>query len=139
MAIELQTIPVSGVTPLPNNSASAVAFANDYFKLAVPNFSTQDRKALIALAMVRLLADVGVNYRANHARAIQDAAVFTKGISNIDIFAGMAAIVWSSARGSDVGLTGDVEALLREARDFVDLPEDTLDRIILYLFAQIGP
>lgn len=140
MAITLQSIAAPGVTPIANNAASAKAFAANYFKLAVPNLSNQDRRMILVLGMIYLVADAGtVNYKTNHKGLIQDAAVFTAGISNIDVFAALAALITSEANTiTPAPLSLDVNTLLAEGRDLDNLSEDELDRILALLFAQLG-
>lgn len=138
MAITLETIAKIGVTPIQTQSASAKAFANNYAKLASPGISAQDRKTITILGMLYVLALSGVDYKLNHAGLIQDAAVYTGGISNLDIFAALPATTAGAMPALDPTFSLDVEVLLKEGRDFQQLPEQTLDRIIAFLAAQIG-
>lgn len=138
MAITLEKIAAPGATPIANNAASAQSFANDYYKLAVPNISTRDRKTIIILGMVYTLALTGANYKTNHAGLIQDAAVYTKGISIFDIWSALAGATASAANNSDATFSLDVPTLLKEGRDLDNLAEDQLDRIIAFMAAQLG-
>lgn len=138
MAITLQTIAAPGATPIGKRTASQIAFDNSYYKLAAGTVAAQDRKAVMILAMVYILALTGANYKANHAGLIQDAAVYTGGISNFDIFAAFAATSASAANTADGAFSLDLPTLLKEARDIVDLPEQTQDRLIGFLAAQLG-
>lgn len=139
MAKTLETIATLAATPIPNNSAPAISFANDYAKLGVPNISTRDRKTILVLALIHSLSGTGgINYVNNHKGLFQDATVFTKGISMIDFWTAFAATAWSSARANDATLTSDIEALFVEGKDLVNLHEDQLDRIIIYLLLNNG-
>lgn len=138
MAITLESVAAPGATPIANNAASAKSFANNYYKLAVPNLSTQDRKTIMILGMVHVLAATGANYKSNHAGLIQDAQVYTGGIPMLDVFTALTATTWSAGKATDATFSADVPTLLGEGRDIADLPEDKLDRIISFLAAQLG-
>lgn len=137
MAITLENVASPGVSPIGNNTASAAAFAANYFKLAVPNLSNRDRRTIFVLGMVYLVASL-VDYRNNHHGLIQDAAVYTKGISQFDIFSAMGALIASAAHATDPTFSFDVPTLLKEGRDLDNLSEEELDRIITLLFAQLS-
>lgn len=139
MAITLETIAAPGATPIANNAASAKSFANNYFKLAVPNISTRDRKTILILGMVYTLAATGANYKTNHAGLIQDATVYTGGISaEFDIWAALASTTASAANTLTATFSLDVPTLLKEGRDLDNLAEGELDRIIAFMAAQLG-
>jgi hypothetical protein len=139
MAITLQTIPAPGATPLAITSASRTAFANNYFKLAAGNISEQDRKTITILGMAyELKKNGGANYVANFKGLRQDALVFTGGISMFDLATARAAIAWSVGNNADATLPSDVPTLLAITPKTDFCPTDELDRMIAFLYAQLG-
>jgi hypothetical protein len=139
MAITLERIAAPGATPIANNAASSVAFANNYFKVSQAVISEQDRKTLIILGMVYELASRGgANYKGIMHLLRQDARVYTGGISNLDITTARAAVAWSIGNGLDSTLPSDMNSLMGLAPKTDQLPSDELDRIIAFLYAQLG-
>jgi hypothetical protein len=138
VGITLDQIAAPGATPITPNATSAKTFANDYAKVNVPNLSSQDRKTLAILGLIYKLNNAGgANYKTNHAGLIQDATVYTGGISQFSLEAAMAALDWNTGNVADVTLSTDVPTLMKEGRDLDDLPVQTLDRIIAFLRAQM--
>lgn len=136
--ITLAQIAAPGATPIANNAASAKTFADDYAKVAQSNLSQQDRKTLSILGLVYELANAGgANYKTNHAGLIQDAQVYSRGISQFNLEAAMAVLDWNSGNVADATLSTDVPTLMNEGRDLDDLPMLTQDRIIAFLRAQL--
>lgn len=136
MAITLETIAAPGTTPITPNASSAKSFANDYYKLNAPNISMRER---MTIAIVGLTHDVtSPNYKTNHAGLIQDAAVYTGGISaKFDLFSALAGMDWTIGHAVDATLSADVPTLLKEGRDLANLSEDQLLRIYVFLRAQL--
>lgn len=137
MAITLETIASVGSTPIPNNSASSVSFAADYFKSAVPNLTTRQRLAISIVALTHGFTTP--DYTANHAGLIQDAAVYTKGISQFDWATSFVGLCWTLGKSQDATLSDDVDVLLAEARDLENLSEEELWRVLATVFAQLNP
>lgn len=139
MGQTLDLIPVPGATPIANNSTSAKTFASDYFKLSVPNLSTRDRKTIWILGLIYELAhNGGANYKTNHKQLQQDAQVYTSGIMQFDLIAGSAADAWSAGNTADATLTNSIPGLLALAPAISQQAEDQLDRIIVFLRAQLN-
>lgn len=139
MAITFESVAAPGASPIANNSASAKSFANNYAKLKTPGVSTRERKAIIIIGMMWVLGETtAFDYRSNHAGLIQDSEVYTKGISHFDVFAALAATSVSAGFAAKGTFPMTLDALELEGRDLIDLHEDTLDRIIGFLGAQLG-
>ncbi len=137
MAQTLEAIATPGATPIANNSASSKSFANDYFKLSVPNLSTRDRKTIWILSLIyELAANGGPNYKLNHAGLIQDSQVYSGGIMMFDLVASLTADAWSEGRSADATLSNSIPALLQEGNDLKQKSEEELDRMIALLRAQ---
>lgn len=87
-----------------------------------------------------LAAAGGKDYTTNHAGLIQDAKILLGGISLVSSEIAHnkllidAALYWSTGRaGSGGTLSSSVNALLLEGRDFISLPEETLERLVMAL------
>lgn len=136
--ITLESIAAPGATPITRNGSSAVSFANNYYKVGTGNLSPRDRKALSILGLIyELNAAGGANYKSNHAGLIQDSRVYSGGISMIDLVSAMAALEWNAGNVADATLSTDVPTLINEARDIHVLAELELDRILIFLRAQL--
>jgi hypothetical protein len=139
MAIVIETIAAPGATPIARDAASQKSFVNDYYKLAVPDLSTRDRKTISILGLIyELTAAGGANYKSNHAGLIQDSTVYTGGISLFSLCTAMAATDWNGGKAADATLSTDISTLLGEGRDLDNKSEDELDRMIAFLRAQLG-
>jgi hypothetical protein len=139
MAITLETVAAPGATPIVANAASQKAFDNNYYKLGEPNISMVETKAIMIDAMIYVLtAAGGANYKSNHKGLRQDAAVYTRGISNLDPWIALTATSVAAAHVADATFSYDLNALRLEVRTLAVLPEQTLDRIIAFLGAQLG-
>lgn len=137
-AITLEQIAAPGATPISANAASAKSFANDYFKVGTGVLSPRDSKALSILGLIyELTAAGGANYKTNHAGLIQDSRVYTGGISQINLVSAMAALEWNAGNVADNTLSTDLPTLILEARDIHVLAELELDRILIFLRAQL--
>lgn len=135
MAITLESVADAGASPIANNTASAIAFANNYAKLAT--LSRRDVLTIVLIQMIHYVADGGEDYRTNHPGLIQDAAVYTKGINiELDVFAALGAIFQVWATQVNNGMSSDVEAILAEGRDLANLSEDQLIRILALIVVQ---
>ncbi len=138
MAITLTIIPKPGPTPLGNNTPAAGVFADDYSKLSQGNISERDRKTIEVLGLLyELAAAGGNNYKTTHAALIQDSFVYSGAISLIDLQTAMSALAWTAGKVVDNSLSTDVPTLLKEGRDIQNLAADQIDRLILFLRAQL--
>lgn len=136
VGITLEAIAAPGASPIAHNASSAKSFANDYAKSAPPNLSTRDRLTIGIIGMIHALASP--NYQNNHAGLMQDATVYTGGISQFDFWTAFAGLAWSAGKTVDASLSADVPTLLKEGRDLQNKSEDELLRIIAFLAAQLG-
>lgn len=138
VGITLDQIAAPGATPIAVNATSATTFASDYYKLAVPNISTRDRMTIRILGLIYKLNNAGgANYKSNHAGLMQDAVVYTRGISQFDLDTAMAALDWNTGNVADATLSTDVPTLLKEGRDLDNKSEEELSQIIAFLRAQM--
>lgn len=138
MAVTLQAIPTVPTSPVPNQSSARTAFADDYIKVGQGILSVRERKALSILGLLHELKSVrSIDYTAKHNQLIQDASVMTNGIPILDLDTAFAVIDWSNGT-VDAALSTDLATLMAEARDFVQLPEDTLNRIMVLLEMQLA-
>lgn len=138
--INLDSIPAPGATPITYNATSAKTFASDYFKLGPDGTnSSRDRKTVSILALIYELASLGggTNYKSNHKGLIQDSQVYTGAISNFDMVTAMAAVDWTIGNAADATLSASLPALMLEGRDFAQLSDDQLDRILAFLNLKI--
>lgn len=113
---------------------------------ALEDLARLQLKAITILSMIYSLAAVGgkPNYKNNHAGAIQAGLTYMGGITNLDdvgiskqIWLILATLSWHAGVSADATLSSDVNTLLKEARDFISLPEETLTRIYLTLFGAL--
>lgn len=138
--INLKLITAPGASPVAYNTTSAKEFASNYFKLGPDGISaSRDRKTVSILALIYELASLGggTNYKSNHAGLIQDAQVYTGAISNFDMVTAMAAIDWTIGNTADATLSASLHTLMTEGRDFAQLSDDQLDRILAFLNLKI--
>ncbi len=137
MAITIEQVAAPGATPISGNASSSKAFDNNYAKLGVGNISDQDRNAVAILGLIYKLNNAGgANYKSAHAALIQDANVYTRGISMFNFCTARAANDWNTGNVADATLSTDLPTLLKEARDIADLPAETQERLIAFLRAQ---
>lgn len=124
---------------LPVSNTGGKTFASNYFKLAVPNLSAQDRLAIRVLAMVYAYRSVkDYTSAGGHNLLITDGVAFTRGISNFDLDVALTTTDWWAGYNTDNVLTNDPVAMLKEAQDFKALSAQTLGRILAFLKVQIG-
>jgi len=136
--ITLATIAAPGATPIVNNGTSEQTFCDDYAKLDVGNISDRDRNTIAILGLIYKLNNAGgANYKSAHASLIQDAAVYTSGISIFNHVTARAVNNWNSGVVADATLSADVPTLLKEGRDIANLAADQQERIISFLRAQM--
>lgn len=128
--------PAPGATPIANNATAAKTFANNYYKLNEPTLSMRER---MTIAIIGLIHEVtAADYRLKHPNLIQDAMVFTRGISQeFDFFSAIAGATWTLGKATDAALSNDIPTLLGEGRDLANLSEDELKRIFVFLFCQL--
>jgi hypothetical protein len=133
MAITLTPIP-GPTTPVPNTSAAATAFANDYFKVAQGVLSTRERKELQIIGLAHELKVVrSIDYTTKYPQLVSDSGTFTKGINFLDLDTAFAAIDWSNGKAADATLSNDLNVLGKEGRALRELHEDQLNRMIVLL------
>jgi len=139
MAQTLTALP--SITSPVAKGAGATMVAN---MTALGNLSRAELLAISAVGSIHSFYPTP-NYRVNHAQLIQDALVYWSGVSNLDLNGAnlqtlqiMAVMSWDSGYSHDpisianpLGLSNDVNAILKEARDLSNLPEETLARIVL--------
>ena len=136
MAITLERIPAPGATPVTNNSASSKSFANDYYKVNEPNISMRERMTVAIIGLIHTVS--AANYKSNHKGLVQDAMVYTRGISQeFDLFSALASIDWTNGNEVDATLSSDLPTILKEGRDLANYSEDELKRIYVFLRAQL--
>lgn len=134
MAITLELITSPQTTPIVANAAGTQPFVNDYYKAAQGSLSAQQRKAIIIVALTH--AVTGIDYRTAHAALIQDAEVWTRGLSNFDFFTAMTGPFWTYGKSVDAATSADIPTLLNEGRDFANLAEQDQDKIITLLLTK---
>lgn len=138
VGITLASVAAPGATPIALNGTSAQGFDSNYLKLAVPNLSERDRNSISILGLIYKLNNAGgANYKSNHAGLIQDAAVYTRGLSQFDPEVARAANDWNTGVVADNTLSTDVPTLLKEARDISQLSDEEQEQIIAFLRAQM--
>jgi|ERR1044071_7973975 hypothetical protein len=136
VGITIEVIAAPGATPIAQNAASAKAFADDYYKCNHPNLSMRQRMTLAIIGLIHTVS--AANYKSNHAGLIQDSLVFTKGISQkFDLFSALAGIDVTNGHAVDATQSLDVPTLLAEGRDLENKSEDELNRIYVFLRAQL--
>lgn len=129
-------VPTGAASPITNTAGGV--FAADYFKLAAPNLSVKQRKALRIWALIGYYQST-VDYRTNPGLLINDAVTYTKGISNFDLEVALAVADWAAGTTANAStVTGDVAASIKSAKAFLEVPELTLDKIIAYFRIQLG-
>ena len=109
---------------------------------AVENLAPSQLKAIAILGMIYSCdSSNGTTYKTHHATVIQYAKTFMGGLSLLDqvgvnkqVDALMAVLAWSAGHSADATLSADVNTLLKEARDFLAVPEEALNRIFWFLF-----
>lgn len=136
VGITITAIPAPGATPIAQNAASAKAFSGDYFICNHPNLSMRQRMTLAIIGLIHTVS--AANYKSNHAGLIQDAAVWTKGISaKFDLFSALAGIDLTNGHAVDATQSLDVPTLLKEGRDLENYSEEELMRVYAFLRAQL--
>ena len=137
MSQTLVTLPSPSVPVVITDSETLVADL-----AAVENLAKVQLKGIAILGMIYSLASIlgKPDFRTNHASLIQQSVTFMGGISLLDdtdtnkqLTAILAVISWSGGNAADPTLSTDVNDLLNEARDFIALPEETLNRIFFTL------
>lgn len=138
MAITLDQIAAPGSTPIAYNATSAKTFASDYSKVADGKLTPKQRKHIQILGLIYKLTNAGgANYKLNHAGLRQDAEVYSGAISNLDLNTAMCVLDWNSGNVADATLSTDVFTLLADGPRFETWAEPELDRIIVFLRAQM--
>ena len=141
MSQSLTPLTALSVPPVITNSNTLVADMS-----ALEDLARIQLKSITILGMIYSLASVGgqPNYKNNHAGAIQAGLTYMGGITNLDdvgiskqIWLILAVLSWHAGVSADATLSSDVNTLLKEARDFISLPEETLTRIYLTLFVAL--
>lgn len=136
VGITIETIAAPGATPIAVRAASAKSMADDYYKCNEPNLTMRQRMTLAIIGLVHTVT--AANYKANHKGLIQDALVWTQGISEeFDLFSALAGIDLTNGHAVDNTQSLDIPTLLNEGRDLENLAEDQLTRIYAFLRAQL--
>lgn len=138
MAVTFETIPAVPASPLPNSSSAVTAFVNNYTKIGM-QLGTRWRRVLSVLGLIHELNIVrSIDYRTKHPQLLQDAMKFSGALPLLDMPTAMAALDLSNGRLADAAQAMELGALQSEGRDLAELPEETLDRIIVLLEAQLA-
>lgn len=138
--IALQQFAAPGATPVGNNTTSEGLWFNNYYKLGDPNINNTGANTVAILGLIyKLAAAGGTNYKLNHAGLIQDTWVYLNSmvLRMMDFNTARAVNDWNSGNVADGTLSTDPQALFKEGRDFFALPEDTQERILAFLRAQL--
>jgi hypothetical protein len=135
MNITLATVAANTHTPGNIIPSDGSVFADNYSKVFSALTEVQ-RKAIEVLALIEVLHTLSgsQDYRTNHVKLISDSAQFTRGISNFNLGAAMAAIEWSNSGN----LSADVSALLTKGPHLTAQPIETLDRAVAMLRSLAG-
>lgn len=126
-------------SPIAYNSASQKAFDDGYLKLAT--LSQAERNTIAILGMIYAIAALPfTDYTLNHKQLIQDAQVYTHGLSLVGVGAdpGLAYACWNRGRGQTANISSSIPTLLQEGRDFLALPEELQQRCLLTLLVGLG-
>jgi hypothetical protein len=138
VGISLAQVAAPGATPITPNGTAEKIWLDNFAKLGVPNISQQDRNSIAILGLIYKLNNAGgANYKSNHAGLIQDAQVFSGGVSMLDPETARAVNDWNSGNVADGTLSTDVPTLLKEARDISQIPASRQEKIIAFLRAQM--
>jgi len=138
MAITLTQVSAPGATPLADNTSANRTWDDNYFKLGPPNISKQDRNAIAIAGLIYKLNNAGgANYKSNHAGLIQDAAVWTAGLTLFNAEVARALNDWNTGNVADATLSTDIPTLLKEMRDITQVPAERQERIIAFLRSQL--
>lgn len=136
VGITIETIAAPGATPIAVNATSAKSFVDDYYKCNEPNLTMRQRMTLAIIGLIHTVT--AANYKSNHKGLIQDAIVYTGGISSeFDLFSALAGIDVTNGHAVDGTQSLDIPTLLNEGRDLENLAEDQLKRIYIFLRAQL--
>lgn len=135
-----QTLSALAEPTSPPTLAMANAFRGEMAKLE--NLGRTDLKAIAAVALTYAVAQHadGVNYKSNHPQLITDAQNFLGAISlitddgvNLRWIVIQTVLAWQVGYDADNTLSTDVNTLLGLARDLMALPEEVLNRILIWL------
>lgn len=138
VGITLEQVAAPGATPITPNQTPEQQFCDNYAKLGVGNISQKDRNTIAILGLIYELAHAGgANYKTIHKQLVQDAMVFTGGISMFNEAVARAANDWNSGNNADATLSTDVPTLLAQGPHIQNQPEQTQERIIAFLRAQL--
>lgn len=112
---------------------------------ALDDLGRSQIKTVGIIGMIHALAQLGADYRTNHAQLIQDATTFMGGISLVDdngatktVVILQAVVAWGAGYVGDATTPTDVNDLLAEGRDLIALAEETLNRIYFFLFYSLS-
>lgn len=133
------TVLVGATSPTTNTAGAG--FAANYAKLA--GLNAKERKALQVVSLLYYYQTV-TDYRTQHGLLISDAMTFSRGISNFDYEVGTTLTDWNASYNQLITLlgtaaaAGDIADLIKRGSDFRSMPELTLNKIIVFLRAQLG-
>jgi len=139
-----QTLAALPALTSPVTLAQSKTFVGDM--AAINNVGTAGIKTIGILGKIyKLAAAGGTNYKTNHPQLIQDAASLFGGVQMLtdlglseNVYLAQAVQDWSNGRAADATLSADVPTLLKEGRDFLALPVETLNRLRLLLNYKIA-
>lgn len=126
---------------LPVTNTGGATFAADYAKLAT--LSPRELKTFRVVCLMYYLQTV-TDYRLIHGRLISDSISFTRGLSNFQIDVGLSVADWAASLAqllsllSPAAAASDITGIIALGSDFRTLPEQTLDRMIVFMRAQLG-
>ena len=134
-----QTLAVLAEPASPPTQAMSDAFVGEMAKLN--NLGRSELKALAAVALTYAVNTAGdTDYRAAHPTLLRDALVFWGGVERLDdngtskpVILAQTVLAWQKAYDGDSSISTSVDALLILGRDFMALPEETLNRVLLFL------
>lgn len=136
VGITLDVIAKPGASPIAVKATSSKEFSGDYYKCDEPNISMREAMTLAIVGLTHVVTSP--DYRTNHKGLIQDAAVYTGGISQeFNLFSALAGIDATNGKAVDAAQSLDIPTLLKEGRDLANLSEDELKRIYIFLRAQL--
>lgn len=127
------------VTPPPKTYA-------DGFSAEMAKLQNLGRSELKAVAIVAMCYETGLTtYKTDHAALIQYAATMFAGIEGLNdngmdnnLLIANTIIAWQSAYATDNSTPTSLDTLLNTGRDLRELPEEMLNRIILFMQLKIA-
>lgn len=131
-----QALVLFGGAAVPVTNTGSAVWISNYFKLCEPNLTIRDVKAMQAYSLLKYYAAAN-DYTNNHGGLIRDATAFMRGISNLNFDVAVALNDWNASDTSNSAIGLDIAAILANAKDFRQLSEETLNKIVVYLRSQL--